>query len=127
MRDSLARHPRVDLVRGNSKLHNVHEVGDVGVGVVASVEVFKAEPDLGLAVFRAAWRESLDRFLETVIDRILAGDALIKLGQRRPSRLSAEVLGRHLLEQPAGAAQLKVDAELRLQERRKGSIQLLDV
>src|SRR5260370_41327806 len=36
------------------------------------------------------------------------------------------MLGRHLLEEPARAAQLKVDAERGLQERREGSIQLLD-
>src|SRR5439155_4245729 len=126
MRHRLAGHPCVQLVRCDRELHDMHEVGDVGVGVVASVEVFDAKLHLGLAVLRGARRERLEHLLEAVIDRIFAGDALVQLGQLRPPRAGDEMFGCHLLEEPARAAKLEVDAERRLQECCKAAVQLLD-
>ena len=101
MRNRLAGHHGVDLVRPYRQLHDVHKVGYVGVGVATSVQLFQAEPDLGLAVLGGAGREGLDHLLEGVVDCVLAGHALVQVGQRGPPPVGDELLGRHLLEEPA--------------------------
>src|SRR5438270_503278 len=91
------------LSRWSGRPHRLHEVRDVGVGVAAAVQLVDREPDLGLPVLRRAGGERLDDTLETVVDRVLAGHALVQLGDGGPASVAQEVARRLLLVEPPGA------------------------